>query len=164
MPNDQNPARRGFSRHSAAWYAESVPLRDGVEEQVTFGLYGQQGGTDGEMQMRWIRMGAKLHPRLESFSDSWRVLGTFADVVAWMADHDHPTPDDFCQALLEMGFLDLTAKEPPERMRSAQYREALAEGARARGNPEHLGRCPYRVGTDGFDGWRAGYRGGRVDG
>lgn len=101
-----------------------------------FGLYSTEGGCDGEMAMRWHDLGSLgPTPRLEAFQDSWRLLPAFGDVLAWMAEHRRPTPDEFCAALLAMGFADLTERERPvasevEAWRSGDFAQPSPPAAR----------------------------------
>lgn len=112
---DHSRMKRGFSRYTEAWYAKVNPLTNGVSEEIMFGLYAPEGGSTGEMGMRWKELGGKPTPRLECFSDAFDALTTFSDVLARLAEFDRPgpemTPDDFCAILRDCGFEDRTARE-----------------------------------------------------
>lgn len=107
---------RDFIQHSRSWYAEAAPLESGIEEEVMFGLTDSDGGTSGEMAMRWHK---GIGPRLECWSDSWSALHTFSDVIARLAAFDTDlqrlelTPQLFCDLLLECGFTDATPTVKP---------------------------------------------------
>ena len=104
---------------SRAWYAESnLKGRDMVDE-VMFGFYRPEGGTSGEMGMRWMNLGEKwemgkkiIHaaPQLQCFNDAWHALYQFQDVLAALAELDDIdiTPEQFCQLLDQCGFVDAT--------------------------------------------------------
>jgi len=101
---------RGFFWTSKAWYAESA-LRD-TNTSITFGLYDpKDGGTSGEMSMVWVDLSDYgITPRLEAFSDSWKVLKSFGDVLFHLAKIDGKdiTEDEFVEILKSCGFRDLT--------------------------------------------------------
>lgn len=103
---------RGFHWYNKAWYAES----NGNGIEVGFGLYDpNDGGTTGEMSVKWIVLDNKLTPKLCSFDDSWSALNTFSDLLEKMAEADSEdiTDSQFVQMLLECGFKDLTKYESP---------------------------------------------------
>lgn len=108
--------KRGFYHLSRAWYAETgLKNRDYIDE-VTFGIYCNQGGTKGEMSVKWVEFsswGDKVTPRLDCFDDAWLVLSEFKDVIDEMAkvDSQNIKPEEFCQLLIKCGFEDLTPTE-----------------------------------------------------
>jgi hypothetical protein len=109
---------RGFSLFSAAWYAGNArPDVRGMVDEVIFGYFSPDGGTSGEIAMRWydLERGELPSPRLEVFCDAWHGLKTFRDVIAALADHDEEriTPAQFCDILLACGFEDQTPRERP---------------------------------------------------
>jgi hypothetical protein len=113
---------RGFSHLSRAWYAnanlKTFPRKDDFVDEVNLGMYDEtDGGTTGEMSMRWykIREDAPPYARLEVFNDGWRVLASWPDVVARLGtlDDQDITPLEFCAVLVELGFKDRTQKEHP---------------------------------------------------
>jgi hypothetical protein len=105
---------RTFYRHTKAFYANAVSLPSGVVEEVMFGYTHREGGTPGEMAIRWRDHGGRAVPRLECFDDAWAALATFGDLLAAPAevDGDKMTPDEFCDMLLAHGFKDKTATTP----------------------------------------------------
>ncbi len=117
---------RGFIRAAQAWYFESVArmMEPDITEEISFGLYASEGGTSGEMMMRWHKLGETIYPRLECYSDAWDALSTFADILPKLAAFDSDrnvfsessprmTPDQFCELLLGAGFEDMTKRERP---------------------------------------------------
>lgn len=110
---------RSFIATHEAWYAKHNPRSTrGEVAEVMFGLYPEDGGTSGEMALRWYPLtpNAPPNPRLEVFDDAWAVLATMPDVLAWLAEHDSkdPSPADFMDALRSMGFRDHTQREDPD--------------------------------------------------
>lgn len=89
----------------------------GVDE-ITFGYYTPDGGTSGEMLIRWKALEAGKPPtaRLESFQDSWHALATFKDVLDALGelDNTYPTVAHVAQALLACGFTDATPRVAPQ--------------------------------------------------
>jgi hypothetical protein len=105
---------RTFYRHTKAFYANVVSLPSGAVEEVMFGYTHHEGGTPGEIAMRWIDLGGRSVPRLECFDDGFASLASFGDVLASLAEVDgvNMTPDEFCAVLLAHGFKDKTATTP----------------------------------------------------
>lgn len=115
MSNKHEGCSRAFIQYSKTWYAKErkTGRREAWEEEVMFGFYDVDGGTSGEMAMRWyILGGGEPTPRLEAYCDAWDVLFQISDVIARMAEWDDksPQPEDFVQILLECGFADRTPK------------------------------------------------------
>ena len=103
---------RQFYYLNEAWYF--LPQKDCTAE-VMFGFYSPDGGTSGEMAMRWHNIGGSPTPRLEVFSDAWSALGRFGDVVTALAQVDGRdiTPHEFCALLTRCGFQDRTERRQP---------------------------------------------------
>lgn len=108
--------KRRFYHLSRAWYKDVLENQEYIDE-VTFGLYCEQGGTTGEMAVRWYELiSNELSPRLECFSDAWYVLSQFKDIIDAMAEFDDRktkaiSPEEFCRLLIKCGFEDLTPTE-----------------------------------------------------
>lgn len=106
---------RAFTHRNRSWYAPHLKhMTDGVVDEVMFGYYSPDGGTSGEMAMRWYNLGLDAPtPRLEAYSDAWHALNTFSGVLAMLAEHDSQdiTPEQFCNVLLSLGFVDRTETE-----------------------------------------------------
>jgi hypothetical protein len=117
MSNKHEGCIRGFHQYSKSWYNKDK--EDKVIEEISFGMMHPDGGTTGEMYMRWYLIDENLPPaaKLESFQDSWDALSTFGDLIQKMAefDREHPQPEDFVKLLEECGFKDLTETETPLR-------------------------------------------------
>ena len=108
---DHDGCVRGFYRSSKAWYA-----MDERDIDVMFGMYHPDGGTTGEMSMRWHDLGpGRLVPRLEVFCDAWDALQEFTDVLAVLAEHDSEdiTEEEFVSILQAHDVQDLTKYESP---------------------------------------------------
>lgn len=101
---------RGFSQLSRAWYAEANLKGMDYKDEVCFGLYYPDGSTEGEMVVQWIELGNKIVPKWTIFSDAWKVLSSFHDLIDLLREYDSKdlTPEQFCKCLLECGFVDQT--------------------------------------------------------
>lgn len=102
--------KRAFYWSSKAYYRDVI---DG--DQVMFGMYAKDGGTDGEMTMRWIKLDSNNVPRLEIFDDAWETLASFGDLICTLAKHDDQniTPEEFVAILKAHGFEDFTPYDNP---------------------------------------------------
>ena len=124
---------REFYHHGRAWYAGSVPLRSGVVDEVFFGFYAEEGGTSGELGMRWHDLSSNdgPSPRLECFNDAWSTLGELDVLIADLAQLDSDdtghniTPAEFCALLEGHGFTDKTQTVRPDD--GPQYRRSREE-------------------------------------
>ena len=110
--------KRQFIHLKEAWYSESVLRCAGYMDEVSFGLYDDDGGTSGEMSFRWYSLGwnKPLAPKLECFDDAFKVLGSFNDVIEQLASMDHTksmTPQEFMEILKFHDFKDVTPKKNP---------------------------------------------------
>lgn len=105
---------RGFYHLAEAWYADANRSSTYTDE-VNFGLFSPEGGTSGEMSVKWQELGGESVPQLQAFDDGWSALSMFPDLIAWMADKDSEkvTPKQFCEILLHLGFHDMTPRENP---------------------------------------------------
>ena len=106
---------RGFHHLSKAWYGPANLKNSEVIDEITLGLYHPDGGTSGEMSIRWSDLGGKSVPRLVVFNDAWSALAQFKDVIKTLAawDSDDTTPSEVAAVLTECGFTDLTAVDSP---------------------------------------------------
>lgn len=100
---------RGFHHFCEAVYAKTVPLRDGLTDEIMIGLYDTDGGTTGEFAICWLDVGGRSTPQLRAFADSWRALGEFKDLLtAMQTAGTYITPERFCQLLKSLDITDLT--------------------------------------------------------
>lgn len=108
---DHSGCVRGFVWSSRAWYAESVKCQNAIH----FGMYAREGGTSGEMTMRWHDLGGKSVPRLEVFDDGWSALFLFQNLLEKLAEYDNKTisQEQFVEILKTCGFEDLTEYKNP---------------------------------------------------
>ncbi len=126
MSKDHEGDIRQYIHVAEAWYAESsLSNKEHIVDEVMFGFYSPDGGTSGEMGMRWINLGEKWEgakkiahtaPRLECFNDAWHALYQFQDVLYALAELDDVdiTPEQFCQMLDACGFIDDTPRKYEE--------------------------------------------------
>lgn len=138
---------RGFYHSGGAWHWPTSRLLDEVD-RVYFGFYAPDGGTSGEMSMRWIELNQKPTPQLCVFDDSWHSLGGMPDVIAALAETDEHsmTPLVFCELLRSLGFVDLTQRTPSEsdeaarlvaQMQTVSWGTLPLETLRAIDTPQH---------------------------
>lgn len=101
---------RSYIHVSRAWYASTALQCERYVDEVQFGFYSLDGGTSGEMGVRWYSLDQRLCPRLECFDDAWHTLAQFKDVIDAMGEVDgaNITPDAFCLLLEQRGFVDKT--------------------------------------------------------
>lgn len=106
---------RSFSHHNESYYAKSLPLSQGVVDDIYFGLSCGGGGTHGEMKMEWTELGGRSVPQLKVYDDAWGVLASFTDLLTEMASvtDDNITPKEFCEMLIRCGFKDTTQRKNP---------------------------------------------------
>ena len=105
----QTRMERHFVWHGQAWYHNAVPLAFGEIDEVSF----SQNGS--EMLVGWSTLMGMSVPCLHVFDDSWDALADMPDVLAAMAEHDKDniTPEEFCELLKLLGFVDETPRENP---------------------------------------------------
>lgn len=118
--NKHEGMARGFHWLSQAWYATTSLVGREFTDEICFGYFDlnpNEGGTTGEMMMRWYDLGSGtgIAARLEVFDDAWHALFTFQDVLAALAERDgkNITPAQFTELLTSLGFVDLTARQSP---------------------------------------------------
>lgn len=122
---------KGFVQLSRAWYGEAnLTHKSEVKDEVTFGYYSPDGGTSGEMSVRWIRLEGRFVPELKIFSDAWSALSNMHDLIDFLGEHDDedPTPEEFCEYLKQCGFIDKTEEKNPCAMEASadpEYEEYL---------------------------------------
>jgi hypothetical protein len=107
--------RRQYYHYNRAWYGKVNPPKGDEVDSVTIGYYADGGGTTGECQVQWTRLGGEIVPRLKVFDDAWWLLVDFADLFALMAAHNgqNIAPMDFCAILDQCGFIDATPTVDP---------------------------------------------------
>ncbi|KFX56134.1 hypothetical protein FDC50_10245 [Clostridium botulinum] len=110
MKNKHAGMIKGFTQLSKAWYGEPSLRGADYIDSVHFGFYGTEGGTTGEVSVKWINLSGKIVPQLTIFSDTWSALSQFHDLIDLLGKHDNedPTPEQFCKFLLHCGFVDRT--------------------------------------------------------
>ena len=111
MNNDHEGDVRGFYHLSEAWYGPANLIGSKYTDEVNFGFFCPEGGTSGEMSLKWDNIGGCLHV----WHDAWETLFQFSDVVAALAEYDgeNITPKTFCVLLSKLGFKDLTPRLSP---------------------------------------------------
>lgn len=115
---------RGFVWSTRAWYAQPSYLARDAVDSITFGLYNPQGGTDGEMEMRWVGLGTgRPTPKLCIFDDAWAALSSMPDLIEALGRLDNQCIDaeEFIALLKHLGFNDLTAYNAPGEAETADH-------------------------------------------
>ena len=105
---------RGFYWLRQSWYAEANLRKADFVDEIMFGLFNPDGGTSGEMCMKWYDLSSYgPAPRLEVFHDAWDTLWIFRDVLEALAKLGSARiePQGFAELLTAHGFADLTRRE-----------------------------------------------------
>jgi hypothetical protein len=125
---DHKGCVRAFYHLSEAWYAEANRSSEYTDD-VTFGMFAIEGGTTGEMAVRWQELGGKSVPQLRVFDDGWSALATFTDLIVELGKFDdrNITPKDFCALLIRLGFEDQTPRQNPYGGPNKPKRETVLE-------------------------------------
>ena len=113
--NEPSKPIRGYYHFSESYYYKACQRLDS-DDEITFGLYYENdGGTDGEMTVLWQKLGDEFVPELCVFNDAWKILHSFSDLLAEMAEVDDKniSPKEFCKLLDKCGFKDLTKRKSP---------------------------------------------------
>ena len=105
----------GFYHLSASWYGEANLKGADYVDEVIFGWFDTDGGVlrdHAEITMRWHMLQGEATPRLEVFSDAFKTLARYSELINelqhWNNNFD---PEDFCELLKDFGFKDLTKRE-----------------------------------------------------
>jgi hypothetical protein len=111
---DHTDGYKAYIHTSQAWYAKTALCNTEYIDHVNFGFYSPNGGTSGEMSVKWypIKQNTPAYPRLECFDDAWHALSQFKDVIDAMAEVDDQsiTPEQFCLLLERCDFVDRTPR------------------------------------------------------
>lgn len=101
---------KGFTHLSRAWYGEANLKNADYIDAIYFGLYAKDGGTTGEMCVKWVVLNGEVTPMLTVFNDAWGALSQFKDLIDLLGKHndENSTPQQFCEYLIECGFVDMT--------------------------------------------------------
>lgn len=122
---------KAFTITNEAHYFNDNTLEGDCVYEISFGYYSKNGGTIGELFMRWIKIDSKLtFPQLQSFDDSWFVLSQFKYLIDKLAEYDDSRieltfkPDDFVKILLDFGFENRTRYKYNEK-ENEEYHKVL---------------------------------------
>lgn len=121
---DHEGCRRAFTWSTKTWYH-----LDEYGDEVVFGMYAPEGGTSGEMVMRWQGIGGRAVPQLRVFDEAWSALSTFGDLLNELAKVDglKITQEEFVEILLRCGFVDDTKYKSPYAKWEASLRAELMQ-------------------------------------
>lgn len=108
---------RGFVHCSEAYYGLQQSPGHPVLDVLMVGVYHPEGGTSGEFSVSWLNLknAGEVMVQLEVTNDAWGILPIFQDVLNWMArlGGRSPSPQEFADALRNLGVTDLTPRERP---------------------------------------------------
>ena len=97
--------------------AAFAALRGGemATDTFTYTISDGNGGTSGEMFIRWEQVGNKRHPQLQVFDDAWSALALFGDLLQKMSEVDNHNISEasFVELLKSCGFEDMTPYDSP---------------------------------------------------
>lgn len=100
----------GFTCYSRQDYA-NVTLQD-AEDEIMLGIQHPDGGCLCELKISWHRLGGKLVPQLNVFSEAWHLLNTptFQKVLNQLAREKESlaSPNEVSALLIQCGFTDLS--------------------------------------------------------
>ena len=103
---------RGYTQLTKSWGGESTLSVSDYAEEIMFGVYYNDGSTDGCIALRWYEQYGDLVPRLEIFNDAWWLMREydFGQVLLEldMYRDENITPEEFCSILRGYGFKDIT--------------------------------------------------------
>ncbi len=70
------------------------------------------GDPADEFRFRWYTIDGKEVPRLEIYDEAWHLLPTLNPLFDYLASADskNTTPKQVCQALMELGYEDITPR------------------------------------------------------
>ena len=115
MAKDHSNTHKAFVHSTEAWYYDAIAQDLDWVDEVVVGMFADDGCTSGEFIFRWERLAGSIVVRLYAFNDAWSALRNCSDLIDWMAEVDelNPCPEEFCAALKEMGYKDITARVNP---------------------------------------------------
>jgi hypothetical protein len=116
---------RQFTRVQQAWYSQAFIVgedtRSSIYDKEEFGFSlmealedGEAEAMDGEVYVRFQKVGNEQVARLEAFQDGWNLLPHLGDILAKLTDEPDMDADRFQALLLQAGFIDITPREPAD--------------------------------------------------
>lgn len=122
LPKDSERVERfnGFVQHSRTWYRNPLALdaQNCFDEvHVIIGRL-PEGGCRYEFSLKWYALGGGHPPQLQIFDDAWDVFAEIPELFQMLSEHSTTwperrgsssmTPDEFCEELKSLGFIDVT--------------------------------------------------------
>lgn len=105
---------RTFKHLAESWYATANITRERVDE---IAILIDNGVRQADFYVEWRRFALRTSaPQFVAADDAWWAFPVIADVIAFMAIHKNPDPEDFCTALKVMGFADTTVRVEPHNL------------------------------------------------
>lgn len=100
-----------------AWYSKTGPLSE-REPEIMIGDYTDEGCT-GEFAIRWRDLDHGRRPpspQLHMFNDCWEMIPDLLPLFTMLTDigNANAAPEDVAVRLLDLGYEDITQREPPE--------------------------------------------------
>ena len=109
---------KGFTQASRSSYHDVWLEDEDHKDSFLIGFYDEdEDGTTGEFQIEFKILAGSLTPLLRAFADSWNALLNMPELLIWLGQNDDNsressvTPEQFRQALVEMGFKDRSVRE-----------------------------------------------------
>lgn len=108
--------KKEFIQLSRAWYGETcLKDRRNISDEVTVMVTTDDEGGFSEFTVKWEILQGKLCPKVGLFSDAWRLFRLLPDLFDELANRQDqdPTPEEFCDLLQELHFIDATEEANP---------------------------------------------------
>jgi len=89
-----------------AFYRTFADEDSNTLDEIEFGLYNEDGSVKEVIAVHWVNLYIKIAPELYVFSDGWRALSSFGDLIELLGQNDNKnsTPEEFIEFLLTCGF------------------------------------------------------------
>ena len=99
-----------FSILSESWYKDTCLVNCEYVDELTFGIYCEDGSTIGEGCIRWYEINNEIFPKVELFSDAWNLFNECSELFKLLSDYSNTdlTPNEFKKLLESIGFKDKT--------------------------------------------------------
>lgn len=102
--------RKEYILLSKAWYGKTCLEDAKYKEEITFSVLDEENGLIGEVSVEWHLLNNKLSPKINIFSDAWRLFGICNDLFLTLSRFNNKdvSPEEFIKCLEMHGFKDVT--------------------------------------------------------
>jgi hypothetical protein len=98
---------KGFIISNEAWYCQQPETRL-PEDDIVIGKYFKDGSCIGEFAVVF----EEIAPKLEIYNDAFKLLSDMPEFISTISTLENNfTPKDLSEALLDIGYVDLTERE-----------------------------------------------------